>query len=288
MENPIGFHECRVRFRISARFCQESPIDRQNKAEIRSGGISLPAALCNRFRCRLHCFLKSPLVRKYGSKRGPGYPDDKMGLAGKLRAQPQDLAKRELRLSGIALRPPQISEGVQGGGKFLRFQLPVSNRDPHFRDGPSEEFFGLRQLSLGEEFHGPEGKRIERLRVPFVGILFSELNVLVVTLVHLVVTSLVSVRDLPSELPCEFSLQQNYPNPFNPTTNIRFQIGDYGFVSLKVFDLLGREVATLVSDRMHAGTYDVTFDAAGLASGAYFCRLQAGNRVQTRRLLLLR
>ena len=96
-----------------------------------------------------------------------------------------------------------------------------------------------------------------------------------------------SVRSV-TENPREFQLYQNYPNPFNPTTTIRFEVGGSGFVSLKVFDVLGREVATLVNEEMRPGSYERTFDASDLASGLYLCRLNAGGSAQTRKLLLLR
>jgi hypothetical protein len=98
----------------------------------------------------------------------------------------------------------------------------------------------------------------------------------------------------------EFHLAQNYPNPFNPKTGIRFQIpparqegsrgagGDFGWVKLAVFDLLGREVAILVNERKAPGRYEVTFDASSLASGTYIYRMQAGTFIQSRTLLLLR
>jgi hypothetical protein len=98
-----------------------------------------------------------------------------------------------------------------------------------------------------------------------------------------------------AQQPFDFRLEQNYPNPFNPTTTIRFEVGgsglpagQAGFVSLRVFDLLGREVATLVNDELRPGTYQRTFDGTNLASGVYFYRLQAGQFSQTLRLLLLR
>ena len=87
-------------------------------------------------------------------------------------------------------------------------------------------------------------------------------------------------------LPGEFSLEQNYPNPFNPSTNIGFAVPVGSFVSLKLYDLLGRAVATLVSEVLAPGSYEVTFDGVGLASGIYFYRLQAGPFVQTRKLVL--
>ncbi len=96
-----------------------------------------------------------------------------------------------------------------------------------------------------------------------------------------------------ADVPTSFVLHQNYPNPFNPTTTITFSIplsvvGQLPVISLRVYDLLGREVAMLVNDKLQAGNCEVTFNAEGLPSGTYFCRLQAGEFMQTKRLLLLR
>lgn len=88
--------------------------------------------------------------------------------------------------------------------------------------------------------------------------------------------------------PRVFSLEQNYPNPFNPTTNIQFQVPNVSFVSLKVFDVLGNEVSTLVYEDRPPGVYQVEFNASDLPSGVYFYKLQAGNFVETKKLLLLK
>ena len=85
-----------------------------------------------------------------------------------------------------------------------------------------------------------------------------------------------------------FLLEQNYPNPFNPATNIKFQIPSTSFVTLKVFDVLGREVATLVNEEKTAGTYSAQWNAGSVASGVYFYRLKAGEYVATKKLILLR
>ena len=79
----------------------------------------------------------------------------------------------------------------------------------------------------------------------------------------------------PSEIPASFALMQNYPNPFNPSTAIGFQITDYSLVTLKVYDILGREVATLVNGVKPAGSYSVPWQPHQLASGVYFYRLTA-------------
>lgn len=90
------------------------------------------------------------------------------------------------------------------------------------------------------------------------------------------------------EVPREYALGQNYPNPFNPTTIIRYDVRAAADVQLEVCDVLGRDIAILVSERKTVGSYEVTFDGADLPSGIYFCRLTAGDFVQTRKMLLLR
>jgi subtilisin family serine protease len=89
-------------------------------------------------------------------------------------------------------------------------------------------------------------------------------------------------------LPAATELLQNYPNPFNPETRVRYRLAEPGFVTCTVYDLLGREVATLVSERQPAGEHAVTWNAAGRPSGVYFYRLVAGSSVKTRTMILLR
>jgi aminopeptidase N len=86
----------------------------------------------------------------------------------------------------------------------------------------------------------------------------------------------------------EFSLEQNYPNPFNPSTKIKYQIANTGFVNLQVYDILGNEVVTLINKEMQTGNYEVEFDAPGLPSGIYFYKLKAGSFVETKKMVLLR
>ncbi|MBI5472371.1 MAG: T9SS type A sorting domain-containing protein [Ignavibacteriae bacterium] len=101
----------------------------------------------------------------------------------------------------------------------------------------------------------------------------------------------VALRDY-NLIPETYVLEQNYPNPFNPSTTIRFGIPtlDHGSqeVTLKIYDLLGREIATLVNDKLSAGTYSAAFETTGLASGMYLYKLQAGSFVETKRMLLVR
>lgn len=86
----------------------------------------------------------------------------------------------------------------------------------------------------------------------------------------------------------EFNLDQNYPNPFNPSTNINFSLAETGLVSLKVYNLLGQEVAELVNQRMGSGAHSVNFDASGLSSGVYIYRLVSGSQVQTKKMMLIK
>ncbi len=91
-----------------------------------------------------------------------------------------------------------------------------------------------------------------------------------------------------SELPATYSLEQNYPNPFNPSTTINYQLPQNGFVTLKIYDILGKEVATLVNEQKNQGRYSVDFDASRLASGVYIYQLRANDYMSSKKMLLLK
>jgi aminopeptidase N len=91
-----------------------------------------------------------------------------------------------------------------------------------------------------------------------------------------------------SKLGLSFRLEQNYPNPFNPTTTIRYELPASAFTTLQIFDVLGREVQTLVRARQEAGRYTINFDARHLPSGIYFYRLQSGKFSETKKMTLLK
>lgn len=101
-------------------------------------------------------------------------------------------------------------------------------------------------------------------------------------------TTLTGVNSRPAGVAKKFMLYQNYPNPFNPTTVISYQLSAISDVTLKVYDILGREVATLVNQKQSAGKYSVTFNGNALPSGVYFYRLVAGNDMAVKKLLLLK
>ena len=100
--------------------------------------------------------------------------------------------------------------------------------------------------------------------------------------------NLVGINAVNNNLPDNYYLRQNFPNPFNPTTNLEFGISDLGFVSLKVFDVLGKEVAVLINEQLSPGIYKREFNGSNFPSGIYFYMIKAGNFIQTKRMLLLK
>ena len=100
--------------------------------------------------------------------------------------------------------------------------------------------------------------------------------------------SVLEVQNISTEIPDGFSLSQNYPNPFNPSTKLEFGISKLGFVSLMVYDMLGKEITTLVNEKLNPGTYKVEFDGSGLTSGVYFYKLETDNFADTKRMILIK
>ena len=97
-----------------------------------------------------------------------------------------------------------------------------------------------------------------------------------------------SAVDDKKNRPSGFVLRQNYPNPFNPSTTIRFSLPRNEYVTLKVFDTMGREIEKLIDKQMEAGDHTVRFDGSRLASGAYYCTIDAGNHRETIKMILVK
>ncbi len=97
-----------------------------------------------------------------------------------------------------------------------------------------------------------------------------------------------SINQTSSEILNSYSLFQNYPNPFNPSTIIRFKIKDSGFTSLKIYDILGKEVATLVNEKLQPGEYEIEFDGSDYSSGVYFYKFEAGDFSETKKMILIK
>ena len=96
------------------------------------------------------------------------------------------------------------------------------------------------------------------------------------------------VKDEINVTPVSVALLQNYPNPFNQSTNISFSIPSQSFVTLKIFDVVGREIATILSDKLDVGNYTREWNAKDFPSGIYFYRLQAGSFSETKKLVLIK
>ena len=101
-------------------------------------------------------------------------------------------------------------------------------------------------------------------------------------------TTISDVKEIPNTLPSDYTLEQNYPNPFNPTTNISFSLPESGNVTLKIYNLLGQEVATVVNQFLNAGRFEVTFDATDLPTGIYTYSLSVGNFNSVKKMMLIK
>ena len=118
---------------------------------------------------------------------------------------------------------------------------------------------------------------------------FHKLSKLAVgTLASLSLGGIIVNTEVEKEIELTFYLSQNYPNPFNPNTLMKYQIPELSFVTIKVFDVLGSKIVTLVNEEKQAGSYEVEFDATSLPSGIYFYRLQAGSFVETKKMVLVK
>ncbi len=104
-------------------------------------------------------------------------------------------------------------------------------------------------------------------------------------MVHFSYSDIVNVS---YDVPAEFVLSQNFPNPFNPSTRISYFVPKESFVSIRVYDFLGREVTTLVSETKSTGSYELSFDASNLPSGTYFYTLIADNYSETKKMILIK
>jgi hypothetical protein len=101
-------------------------------------------------------------------------------------------------------------------------------------------------------------------------------------------TNSIGIKKIGNTIPDKPELFQNYPNPFNPSTNIKCQITNSSFVTLKVFDVLGKQVKTLVNEKLNAGTYETTFYGSGLTSGIYFYKLEMSNFSEVKSMILIK
>jgi len=176
-------------------------------------------------------------------------------------------------------------DGVAAGNQNLRVALGDSTRKTWTGQGPTVTPFTTALDSLPRQMNSDPLATVLTLNTG--QSIYFALARATGTTENSLSGGATSVENI-STVPAEFALQQNYPNPFNPTTNVAFSIEKAGFVTLKVFDAIGREVAMLVNGEKAPGTYVATWDASRYESGVYFCRLQSGGLTETRKMLLVK
>jgi len=145
----------------------------------------------------------------------------------------------------------------------------------------------LKGKPVGVEYIGTDYK-VVTLSFPLFYMNFSEAKELTEYIMFNKFEEVMPVEKEENILPSEYGLSQNYPNPFNPTTTIKYNIYETSFVSLKVYNVLGKEVSILVKEEKSIGTHTIEFDATGLPSGIYFYRLEAGDINITKKMILLK
>src|SRR5205085_1713092 len=101
-------------------------------------------------------------------------------------------------------------------------------------------------------------------------------------------SQVVGIEPISSEIPDKFSLSQNYPNPFNPSTHIKFSIARSGLVSLKIYDIQGKEVAGLLNEELKAGTFEIEWNASNYSSGVYLYKLVSADYSETKKMLMVK
>lgn len=149
-------------------------------------------------------------------------------------------------------------------------------------------FASMHSLELG--FGLKDNTSIDKITITWPSGNIQELTNLSVNQILTITeqNTVTGIDDITSSVPKDYQLSQNFPNPFNPSTQIQFSIKENSFVTLKVFDVLGKEIATLVNKELNTGVYNFKFNAENLTSGIYFYKLTAGKYTETRKMILLR
>ncbi|MEO8447251.1 MAG: T9SS type A sorting domain-containing protein [bacterium] len=190
----------------------------------------------------------------------------------------------QISASGVTVRYCDVQGGAPGGGNF--------NSDPGF--DTTNYYIKTNSVCVDKGDSSliyqdvPDPNNPSNAKWPSHGTLRNDVGAYGGPLSKVIAYSVVGVNLISTETPENFTLSQNYPNPFNPSTNLEFKIMETGFVSLRVYDELGREVAKLIDEVKSAGVYEVQWNAAGLPSGVYFYRLTAGNFTDVKKMTLLK
>ena len=172
------------------------------------------------------------------------------------------------------------------GGATWVTPVPVTNQSGPLRDcryvaiSPTNDFMvnGPHYAYMLYQADSIAGSSVNGAGFSFAHIMFAKATI----------TDPIGVKNIGNNIPGSYQLYQNYPNPFNPTTKIKFDLPKNGFVNLKVYDILGREVAVLVNQELQAGSKEYEFNAVNLPSGVYFYKLKAGDFTATKKLVLVK
>ncbi|MFZ4592318.1 MAG: T9SS type A sorting domain-containing protein, partial [Ignavibacteria bacterium] len=168
-------------------------------------------------------------------------------------------------------------EVTSGGQLVWKYVNPVINTGPLYYDDSIPHDPARLTETMNSEF------RVQRYAPTYSG--FTGRDMTPGNLIELYHTG---VEETGNGIPNSFNLYQNYPNPFNPETNIKFDIPKSGLVKISVFDILGREIETLVNEKLNAGSYKSNWNASRYTSGVYFCRIQAEDYSKSIRMLLIK
>ena len=190
---------------------------------------------------------------------------------------------------------PFLNKSIPGQTAYVdqlfTFQIPDSTfLDPDIGDTLTYQASGLPSwLCFNTQTHTFQGTPTQTVRLITIGVTVNDLLLASAstTFRMAVAAPLTDVDNSPTS-PIKYELRQNYPNPFNPVTTISYQLPLSSHVILKVFDILGREVATLVHGRKEAGQYSIRWDASAMPSGMYFYYLQSGNYSKTNNMVLIK
>lgn len=181
------------------------------------------------------------------------------------------------------------AEGVMVGGAYI--YLGSSNPDTtadYFLEGETKwSTFGFNCGTLGD-INGDGYDEFYIIAPNYPDTTYGNDNVLGKIYVYSMKKFLVGINEDIEQAPQNYKLEQNYPNPFNPTTTINYFLKENGFVQLQIYDVLGKEIATLVNEGKKQGSYSVKFNGNNLTSGVYFYTLRVNNFVQSRKMILLR
>ena len=175
-----------------------------------------------------------------------------------------------------------VASGTAIGLNILTFYT-----GPCYKFNPGTYTLGKIRFNVTTPF-AADTMRFRNAPSQFPTVVTDSMTTLVYNTTYATVNPVVTGIEVISEIPKDFQLYQNYPNPFNPTTNIKYDVPKASNVKIKIYDVSGKEIMTLVNQNMTAGSYETKFDASNLSSGIYFCNMIAGDYTSLKKMVLLK